>query len=223
MPAATEKSQLKRGRVRLSRSCYVRHQITNARLQQSQGEQLDPKKPRRSERHQSPEGHLKNGQLPTPLTAKASDEPRGGTMTPPSQIKSGNDIAEATRSPNGPSGISSPPTDTQPFSQFVYPPGGRSYAVEDEEGEGVWGYLVPVDDHSGEILVLRRRSMCPVPASKVGKASGEETVPAGEYKKQEVEYEKEKAVAGVNTGGYLIGRHPECGKSEHWIYYTCSY
>lgn len=133
-------------------------------------------------------------------------------MTPPSQVRSGNDNSETTRSPHGAPGLSSPPTDTQPFSQFVYPPDGRTYAVEDEEGEGVWGYLVPVDDHSGKVLVLRRRSTCPVPASKVGRTSGKETVPAGEYKKQEEGYEKEKAEHGVNTGGYLIGRHPECGK-----------
>lgn len=180
--------------------------------QQSQGEQLDSKKARRSERHQSPsEEALKNGQLPTPLTHKASrstDEFKEGTLTPPSQISS-----EQTKDVRSPlRGIGSPPGDTQPFSQFVYPPNSRSYAVEDEEGEGVWGYLVPFDDPSGDVLVLHRRSLCPVPGSTVGRTTGTEKVSSEKYKKDEEQYEEAKATKGVPAGGYLIGRHPECGK-----------
>jgi serine/threonine-protein kinase Chk2 len=87
--------------------------------------------------------------------------------------------------------------------------------VEDEEGEGVWGYLVPIDDHTGEVLVLRRRSICPVPAAKVGKASGTAKVSSKEYINQEESYEKDKASVGVTASGYLIGRHIECGKCNN--------
>jgi serine/threonine-protein kinase Chk2 len=184
-------------------------------LQQSQGEQIDPKKPRRSDRHQSPAESLKNDQLPTPLTNKASNATdERGTVTPPSQ-KNSDQSTRNLRSPYAVSGLSSPPTDTQPFSQFVYPPNGaRPYAVEDEEGEGVWGYLLPVDDASADTFVLRRRTMCPIPGSKIGRTTGTEKVNPKEYKNQEEEYEQAKADGGVVAGGYLIGRHPECGKLQ---------
>jgi serine/threonine-protein kinase Chk2 len=122
-------------------------------------------------------------------------------LSPPSQ---------AVRSPKGPGGIS-PPSDTQPFSQFVYPPVNRTYAVEDEQSEGVWGYLIPMDDDQAKVMVLRRREACPIPTSLVGKTNGREKVPKGEYKKQEEEYEYLKQENGVTAGGYLIGRHRECG------------
>jgi len=110
-------------------------------------------------------------------------------------------------------GLSSPPSDTQPFSQFIYPPENRTYAVEDEEGEEVWGYLVPMDASAGDVMVLRRRQACPVPQALVGKTDGKQRVSKGEYKGQEEKYENEKQERGVPAGGYLIGRHRECGKS----------
>lgn len=69
-----------------------------------------------------------------------------------------------------------------------------------------------MDDVSGEVLVLHRREACPVPQSIVGNASGKDTVPQGKFKRQEEEYEHEKQEKGVPAGGYLIGRHRECGK-----------
>lgn len=184
-----EKSQLKRGRP-------------------SEGEQVDPKKPRRSERRPSIEEQL-NAQLPTPLTNnRPSDEVKEGTATPPSQLNSD----QSTR--NVPSlsshGLSSPPSDTQPFSQFI-PPHSRSYAIEDEEKEGVWGYLLSFDGVE-EPLVLRRRGTCPIPGTKIGRTNGTERVAPQHYKKQEEEYEKDKAAKGVPAEGYLIGRHHECDR-----------
>lgn len=129
-------------------------------------------------------------------------------MSPPKGRTGQAANSQAKRNPNG---LSSPPSDTQPFTQFSYPPETRAYAVDDEEAEEVWGYLVPMDDHSGDVLVLRRREACPVPANIVGKTSGKETVSRGEYKKQEEKYEREKQENGVPAGGYLIGRHRECG------------
>lgn len=76
----------------------------------------------------------------------------------------------------------------------------------------MWGYLVPLDGQSGDVLVLRRREACPVPESIIGPKSGTEKVSKHEYHVQEEEYEKEKAEKGVTAGGYLIGRHRECGK-----------
>lgn len=116
------------------------------------------------------------------------------------------------RSPLGAGGLSSPPSDTQPFSQFIYPPANQTYAVEDEEGEGVWGYLVPLDDRSGDPLVLRKRAACPAPSAEVGKITGKERVSKTEYTGQEEKYETKKMEEGVAAGGYLVGRHPECGK-----------
>jgi serine/threonine-protein kinase Chk2 len=47
----------------------------------------------------------------------------------------------------------------------------------------------------------------------VGRTSGREKVGRKSYEKQEEKYEEEKVKNGVTSGGYLIGRHPECGES----------
>lgn len=196
-----EKSQLKRA------------------LQQSQGEAaVENKKPRRSQRI-NPQSHdfdtdPQQTQLPSPLTHKdstATEDFKDGTITPPSQKPSQFVHPANVRSPPAP-GLSSPPSDTQPFSQFVYPPLALSYEVHDEEAEGIWGYLVPLDNKSGDTLVLRRRSACPVPSSLTGRTTGKERVGRKTYERQEENYEKKKAEEGVTAGGYLIGRHPECDR-----------
>ena len=110
-----------------------------------------------------------------------------------------------------PSGLSSPPQDTQPFSQFVYPPQGRYWEAEDEAKENVWGYLVPLEERLGGPLVLKQRTACPKSAQRTGKTDGKTKVQRNEYEEREEEYE-EKKVKGVPSGGYLIGRHPECGE-----------
>ncbi|KAH9867384.1 hypothetical protein IAQ61_007976 [Plenodomus lingam] len=190
MPASTEKSQLKRGRY-------------------SQGEEADPKRTRHSRLSPTPGSRIKQGQLPSPITNKksTSEDYKERTATPPPSSRP----SQAVRSPRGPGGLSSPPSDTQPFSQFAYPTQNRTYAVADEEGEEVWGYLVPMDGYKGDVMVLRRREGCPVPQSIVGQfKSGEQS--KDEYKGQEDKYEKEKAEKGVPAGGYLIGRHRECDR-----------
>ena len=186
-------------------------------LQQSLGEAaVESKKPRRSQRilsqSQDFDAEIKQAQLPSPLTHKdttATEEFEDGTITPPSQRPSQFARPANVRSPLA-LGLSSPPSDTQPFSQFVYPPQALSYEVQDEEGEGVWGYLVPLDSKSGDTLVLRKRSACPAPLGKNGKITGRERVDRRTYERQEEEYENRK-VESVTAGGYLIGRHPECG------------
>lgn len=183
-------------------------------FQQSAGEDdTEYKKPRTEQLNadSSPDTPLKrhNVAFPSPLThggSTATEVSKDGTATPPPKdsdaTKSAVDVSQRT-------GLSSPPSDTQPFSQFVYPP-GPWYEVQDEDGEGVWGYLVPMDEQFGEVLVLRRRSACPVPGQPP-LPSGKAVMDKGVLEEQEAEYEKKKQKDGVPAGGYLIGRHPECG------------
>ena len=98
----------------------------------------------------------------------------------------------------------------------MYPGDGFSADVEDEEAEGVWGYLVPLDRKFGDTLVLRRRTACPAPTPQSDFGKGSATRGKGlsakqSYGKQEEAYEENKRSFGFPAGGYLIGRHPECG------------
>ena len=181
--------------------------LTRKLLQPSQGEQVDPKRTRLSP---EPRARLKDGPLPSPLTCKdtTTDDYKEGTVSPPNGRADQTANSQAKRNHNG---LSSPPSDTQPFTQFSYPPETRTYAVDDEEGEEVWGYLVPMDDHSGDVLVLRQRSACPVSPGLLGKTSSKDKVSKREYKTNEETYEREKQEHGIPAGGYLIGRHRECG------------
>jgi serine/threonine-protein kinase Chk2 len=61
----------------------------------------------------------------------------------------------------------------------------------------VWGYLIPLDQKYGKTLVLNKHNNCP--DETAGTSSTTEQTPRT----------KAKAAA---AGGYLIGRHPECGK-----------
>lgn len=153
-----------------------------------------------------------NAAFPSPLThggSTATEASKDGTASPPPTDNGSTTTAKATVGASQLNGLSSPPSDTQPFSQFVYPP-GPWYEVQDEEGEGVWGYLVPMDDKFGDALPLRKRTACPVPGPPVI-PTGKMSIQKGALQEQEEEYEEEKAKDGVPAGGYLIGRHPECG------------
>ncbi len=107
-------------------------------------------------------------------------------------------------------GFSSPPQDTQAFSQFVYPTTTLSEDVKDEAEEGVWGYLLPLDQKYGKSLVLKKRNGCPLPEKmlNLGKDGSKK---GKDFAKEEDTYEQTK-FKGIASGGYLIGRHPECGK-----------
>lgn len=139
---------------------------------------------------------------------------KAGTVTPPNGRPSHARVPtpESSSSPHRNGGLYSPPDDTQPFSQFLPPP-PIAYEVKDEEAEGVWGYLVPLDGVT-EPLVLRKRAACPVPSTKVNRTDGKSKTSKREYVNQENEYEDEKAKKGIPAGGYLIGRHPECGRQR---------
>ena len=180
----------------------------------------DTKKPRRSNRlSQNGGGHntpIKNNQLPSPVTrdeSTATTRSKEGTATPPegrpSQIRH---RTPPSSSPTRNIGLASPPGDTQPFSQALNPSDALSSQVGDEEAEGVWGYLIPLDHKFGQTLVLRDRAACPLPDSKKTlKQKPKKNAPKSGYSKQEEEYEEKKA-KGFPSGGYIIGRHPECDR-----------
>ena len=196
-------------------------------IQNSTGEKHDTKKPRRSERlsSQTQTTPLKNkmkSYLPSPLTHQESTKSEYSkelTASPPegrpSQIRHRTPPTTLSPAPCT-QALSSPPSDTQAFSQFIIPPEAHSHEVEDEEAEGVWGYLVPVDPVFGDTLVCRARAACPAPYptthfGKGAKDRGLAQTEKGNYVDEEKQYETEKRVLGFPSGGYLIGRHPECG------------
>lgn len=75
--------------------------------------------------------------------------------------------------------------------------------VEDEAAEGVWGYLIPLNDKVKHALVLRKRDGC----------GGRGKAEPGKGALRPAEDSKDKN--GHNHGspnGYLVGRHPECGE-----------
>jgi hypothetical protein len=177
------------------------------------------KKPRRSARVR-PQGEshtpLKSAALPSPLThleSTTTERLKDGTVTPPSPVS----LAQKHNLPLSPSDLGNSQLfagfgdtqRTQPFSQVIYPPPGLSYEVEDEEAEGVWGYLVPLDGKTSqyETLVLKDRRSCPQTLGEKGQTT---VVPVQQYSKQEEEFEKSK-IKKLPSQGYLIGRHPECG------------
>ncbi|KAF2759407.1 Pkinase-domain-containing protein [Pseudovirgaria hyperparasitica] len=185
----------------------------------------DSKKPRRSNRISSqgtaPDTPLKKGleavHLPSPLTHKdstATEDYQDGTVTPisdKSQFGFGKKTGSSPRNARNGAGLSSPPQDTQPFSQFILPPHAHTFEVEDEEAEGVWGYLIPVDSKNRSVLVMKARSACPVSKDRFSsKKTGKEHVNKKTYEDEENAYEAQKAKSGVVAGGYLVGRHPEC-------------
>ena len=184
------------------------------------GENAEPKKPRRSARlsnatEETPK-KVAQAALPSPITRKGTgttDESKAGTASPPNgnlDHRQATPVSNPTIPSQRPAGLSSPPADTQPYSQFLAPP-PISYEVEDEEAEGVWGYLVPVDGIT-DSLVLRKRVACPVDLHVNDKPTGKQTVSKKHWEKQEADYEARKDVHGVPAGGYLIGRHPECDR-----------
>lgn len=204
MAPRNEKSQLKRPRGSLPEDT------------------TESKKPRRSDRLSSNAGLgdktpvINKQHLPSPLTHatndNAGDAYKEVTSTPP-VLENDNLTPRKTDEAWGPSqALSSPPQDTQPLSQFVDRHPALSDEVEDEVKEGVWGYLVPLDPKYGDKpLVFKRRSACPLPDSIATAANGENQgsnhkhTPLG----AEEAYERTK-IKGTASGGYLIGRHPEC-------------
>lgn len=137
-----------------------------------------------------------------------------GTATPPDGRPSQFLPKGEESAPSQAQGFSSPPQDTQAFpSQLVDPNEPYSKEVKDEAKEGVWGYLFPLNtNYGGKCKVLKKRAACPLP-NTVEEAINPSS-PAKKQKKslqgEEADFEQKK-VSGIPAGGYLIGRHPECG------------
>ncbi|KAI1097650.1 Pkinase-domain-containing protein [Jackrogersella minutella] len=203
--APREKSQLKRGR----ESPPSKHDTDLS------------KKPRRSGRlSQKGENaeHLKTPvitnkqKLPSPVTYQnESDELyKEPTAEPPDGRPSQVTHRTPEETISQAQGFSSPPQDTQAFptSQYLDANAALSDEVEDEEKEGVWGYLFPLNTtHGGRCVVLRKRSTCAKTDDAASVLSKKQS--GGSALKQEESFEKSK-IKGVPSGGYLIGRHPEC-------------
>jgi len=203
-----------------------------------QDEQESFKKPRRSERlsqispptNEPEQDHRKTPvstkqQLPSPVTYGAEDEItdadkasqllKEATATPPEGRPS--QVPHRNPEDNFSQGaFSSPPQDTQVYpSQPIDSNAPLSDEVEDEVKEGVWGYLMPLDTKY-RTVVLRKRSTCPLPntvaeaVSSNGKKGGRRSqrTPV-----QDAESFDKSRVKGLPSGGYLIGRHIECGRS----------
>ena len=194
-------------------------------MENSTAEGQDIKKPRRSQRISSQSTPLKDknkSYLPSPLTheeSTASELYKEPTASPPegrpSQIRH---RTPPNSTPPHLTQFSSPPADTQAFSQFN-PSTSLSHEVEDEDAEGVWGYLVPIDNVFGDTLVLKMRSACPAPFPNTDFGKGTEKRAKAQtgvlhYGHEEQKYEIEKMKSGFPSGGYLIGRHPECGMQD---------
>ncbi|KAJ6026694.1 uncharacterized protein N7446_004704 [Penicillium canescens] len=180
--APREKSSLKRGR--------------------AAADSDSQKRPRRSQRISSQvppqETPVDLEYLPTPLTGPDStiaDTRKDVTATPPESPHKGRQ-----HSPSQPElsyAVSSPPQDTQALSQFVYPPRAFADEVEDEDAEGVWGYLLPLDEHGKGPLVLKKRTQCRDDSSPAKVKSGKKN---------------EWCKNAQSPGGFLVGRHPECDR-----------
>lgn len=171
----------------------------------------DPKKPRRrSERisSQVTATPVEKTYLPTPLThhdSTATDLYKDVTATPEGRHTPASEI------------FSSPPGDTQALSQFVYPPRAFADDVEDEATEGVWGYLIPVDN-VGKPLVLRKRNNCETsPCTKPAKTKTATSNKSTKSQSKSLKKRDSKDSPALPPSGYLIGRHPECGKHRQGI------
>lgn len=170
----------------------------------------DQKKPRRSQRISSQtqaQASPVKDYLPTPVTHQettATDIDQELTATPPER-RSTQFRQHTPASLEQQQTYSSPPGDTQAFSQFVYPPRAFAEDVEDEAAEGVWGYLLPLDDKVGEALVLRKRGGCQE------HKDGSPDKKSGRTSQRRGKDQKTGKETSYPPSGYLIGRHPECG------------
>lgn len=226
MGPRNEKSQLgtKRGRVcgdTLDAFRCLPQELTLEMQDANTDENDVSKKPRRSSRisqsqqpqHPTTPVSKKQG-LPSPITHDASisssEAYKEGTVTPPEGRPSQIQHHEHPTPMDLPA-LSSPPQDTQAFSQFAYPSNGLSEEVVDETEEGVWGYLIPTDLQYGKSLVLKKRNACPLPEGLPHFGEDKKNGKGKDFAKEEEAFEHTK-FKGVASGGYLIGRHPECGR-----------
>ncbi|KAF2968260.1 hypothetical protein GQX73_g5318 [Xylaria multiplex] len=202
--APREKSQLKRARDSPT------HQDSDLTKKPRRSERLSQKPDTGADKLKTPV--IKN-QLPSPVTnlADGSDDTyKEPTAEPPEGRPSQVTHRTPDETYSQAQRFSSPPQDTQAFptSQYVDANAALSEDVQDEVKEGVWGYLFPLDTrHGGRCVVLKKRSVCPNSKDIAGAVDSKKR--GNGALQQEEKYEKSKT-NGVPSGGYLIGRHPEC-------------
>lgn len=181
--------------------------------------ETESKKPRRSERlskdsppEKTPVSHKQH--LPSPVTHASENKSKDTTpVVRPEAIRTPHKTEDTHELSHA--GLSSPPQDTQPMSQYVDQHPALADEVEDEVKEGVWGYLVPLDAKYGDKpIVMKRRSACPLPETVEQAIKDKPTDDSNKSAalKNEEAYERTK-IKGIASGGYLIGRHNECGRS----------
>ncbi|PHH74068.1 hypothetical protein CDD80_3331 [Ophiocordyceps camponoti-rufipedis] len=200
MAPRSEKSQLKRPRGSLPE------------------DGTESKKPRRSDRLSQADCKtpvVGKQHLPSPVTGSANlsstDRYKEPTATPPRAAVDDDTRSRRTEEPC--QALSSPPQDTQPLSQYNDRHAALPDEVEDEVKEGVWGYLLPLDAKYGDKpVVLKQRNACPL-ADALAAAAAETPAKEKDGKPaaiREAEAYNSTKIKGVASGGYLIGRHPEC-------------
>jgi len=160
--------------------------------------------------------------LPSPLTNVASETAtefdKETTATPPQDRPSQQARRRADDPHSQVQGIafSSPPQDTQAFSQQLdIDPNAPLVEGVDELKDGVWGYLLPLGATDLRApVVLKNKLLAPPPTSSAepdaatpiarnGSARGRQRTPAADRAQDD------PSPAAL---GYIIGRHPECGK-----------
>ncbi|KAK4141606.1 kinase-like domain-containing protein [Dichotomopilus funicola] len=198
-------------------------------LQGSQDDENESfKKPRRSERISSQrataatdnDNHVllktpvqNKHQLPSPLTHLASESTAGldkdVAATPPQERPS--QVARRRADEGFSQGVlSSPPQDTQAFSQQDFDPNAPLVEGIDELKEGVWGYLLPLDSQFVRSpVVLKKKGTCSPPSDTTDPAAPV-VAKNGGSKAQKGPGKKAKKDDSATSGGYLLGRHPEC-------------
>jgi len=186
-------------------------------------EEESQKKPRRSQRlSRRDDGDLlktpvqNKHHLPSPVTHLASESTtefdKETTATPPQERPS--QIAGRRGDDNHSQALafSSPPQDTQAFSQQDFDPNAPLVDGVDELKEGVWGYLLPLDNRFLRApFVFRKKGACTSPAATLEPAAAAAGAKKGGKKKQGTPAkEQESKDKSPASGGYLIGRHPDC-------------
>ncbi|KAE8349415.1 cytochrome P450 [Aspergillus coremiiformis] len=175
---------------------------------QNEKSSLKRNRPRRSQRTtaqgQSQTTPVKQLYLPTPLTQQNSTATDVSKEVTASPSHASHTRHQTPLNLDSLQTCSSPPGDTQALSQFVYPPRAFADEVEDETAEGVWGYLIPLDEKVRKPLVLRKRDGCE--GHTDAKAKGK----PGKVTQRQDEFSGNKQPKSHPRGGYLIGRHPEC-------------
>ncbi|AEO53553.1 hypothetical protein MYCTH_2295050 [Thermothelomyces thermophilus ATCC 42464] len=185
-------------------------------------EQDSQKKPRRSQRlsQRADRDVLKTpvqnkNQLPSPVTNLASENTteydKEVTATPPQERPSQAAARRADDAHSQGLAFSSPPQDTQAFSQQDFDPNAPLVEGVDEVKEGVWGYLLPLDNlFLRGPYVFKNKETCTSPAAPAEPAAAAVTKRGSRKKQATPAKQQDQNDNSPTAGGHLLGRHPTC-------------